>query len=244
MDDSLEQAEQVNIHEFTSVDAAAASKLHFDIHGPFLERLSPRVLPSEPPADVWCHEGLLDGVLKASQAVHEAAYAVLAKSVGATPVHLELAPGRDTLVGGGFRVKFDELDAQLATVIDVGAGPAHARWLRERGYTHPQLQRCVLEYCTMGDAANVARYIAEGLVIDRVQALRDAEQILAAPRAARTMNALADRLFAEYRLNEQQIAEVFEEYPLPSRPPIWVPGTRLPITAASRPGPLLRAGSH
>ncbi|MFI5987548.1 hypothetical protein ACIBEA_42640 [Streptomyces sp. NPDC051555] len=244
MDESLEQVEQVNIHEFTSLDAATASKFHFDIHGPFLETLSPRVLPSEPPADVWCHEGLLDGVLKASQAVHEAAHAVLARSVGAIPIHLEVAPGRDTRVGGGFRDKFDKLDAQLATVIDVGAGPAQARWLRERGYTHPQLQRCVLEYCTLGDAANVARHIAEGLVIDREQALRDAEQILAAPRAARTMNALADLLFSEHRLNERQIAEVFEDHPLPAPPPIWMPGTRLPITAASRPGPLLRAESH
>ncbi|MFZ3491871.1 hypothetical protein ACODT5_01275 [Streptomyces sp. 5.8] len=222
----------MNLEDFTTVDAATASRVHLALHGPFIETLSPRVLPSEPPAEVWCHEGLHHDVLKASQAVHEAAHAVLARSLGATPVRLELAPGRDTLVGGGFSVQFDQLDAQHATVITLGAGPAQARWLWERGYTHPQLHRCVMEYCTLGDVADVNTYIAEGLLLDREQALRDAERILAAPGAARAVEAMAARLLADLRLNQHQLDEVLDEHRLPSPPPVWVPGRRLPITAA------------
>ncbi|MEU3774271.1 hypothetical protein AB0F11_13895 [Streptomyces sp. NPDC032472] len=221
----------MNLQEFAEIDPAAASRFHLKLHGPFLETLSSRVLPSEPPAEVWCHEGLPDEVLKASQAVHEAAHAVLAKSLGATPVHMELAPGRDELVGGGYRVEFDQLDAQHATVIHLGAGPAHARWLWDRGYTHPQMQRCVLEYCTIGDAAAVDSYIAGGLLVDREQALQDAERILAMPGTVLAVEALAGRLLAERRLDRRQIAQVFDNHPLPPPPPVWLPGTRLPIIA-------------
>ncbi|MGP3691046.1 hypothetical protein ACTVZO_41340 [Streptomyces sp. IBSNAI002] len=214
--------------------AAQADALHIETHTPYLAA-HPELLDGlaiAEPSQVWCTAKLPDDVWWRSAAVHEAAHAVLAWVFGLEVKRLTLAGDRTALEGGGCWVT-GRGDAQHYTLGWLGAGYAQADWLTDHGYTHPELRRCVLEHGALGDHRIVDGYVASGFVIDRTQAIADAQRVLAEPHTAAALNDLAVLLLAEgqleaHRINETLLARCVER---PVTLAVWVPGQRLPLIA-------------
>lgn len=227
----MSSEESVNAQPLTAVQADA---LHIKTHTPYLTA-HPELLVASPPAEpsqVWCMAKLPDDVWWSSGAVHEAAHAVLAWVLGLEVKRLSLSGDRTTLEGGGCWVS-GRVDAQHHTLVWLSAGYAQASWLTEHGYTHPELRRCVLEIGALGDHRIVDGFGASGFVLDREQAITDAQRVLAEPHTAAALNALAVLLLAEgeleaYRINETLLAWCAERSGTPA---VWVPGQRLPLIA-------------
>ncbi|MGP8298144.1 hypothetical protein ACTPOK_09370 [Streptomyces inhibens] len=220
-------------HQPLTSEQADAS--HIQVHAPYLAA-HPELLDAPPPtepAHVWCTAKLPDDVWWRSAAVHEAAHALIAWALGLEVKRLSLGSDRTVLDGGGCWVD-GEGDAQNYTLVWLSAGHAQANWLTAHGYTHPELRRCVLELGASGDQRIVDGYAAAGFVLDRDQAVTDALQILAEPRAAAALNALAGVLLIERELDTQRINEtILVQHAV--RPPasaVWIPGRRLPLVAA------------
>ncbi|MFG2210443.1 hypothetical protein [Streptomyces sp. NPDC048638] len=220
-----------NAQPLTAVEADA---LHIETHTPYLAA-RPELLEGlalAEPSQVWCTAKLPDDVWWRSAAVHEAAHAVLAWVLGLEVKRLTLAGDRTALEGGGCWVS-GRGDAQHYTLVWLSAGYAQANWLRDHGYPHPELRRCVLENGALGDHRIVDGYVESGFVLDRTQAITDAQRVLAEPHTAAALNALADLLLNEGQLEAQRIDEILlarcAQRPVTSA--VWVPGQRLPLIA-------------
>ncbi|MEV6581323.1 hypothetical protein AB0M92_24540 [Streptomyces sp. NPDC051582] len=213
-----------------------AEAWHIEIHRPYLTAHPELMDSSQPaePAHVWCAAKLPDDIWWRSAATHEAAHALMAWLLGFEVRRLSLARDRSVLEGGGCSVG-GRGDAQHYTLVWLSAGHAQARWLTEHGYTHPELRRCVLEHGTLGDHRIVDGYAAAGFVLDREQAITDAQHVLGEPCAAAALSALADLLLAEGELDAGRITDCLVAQRAVRTPAVkvWVPGQRLPLIAAA-----------
>ncbi|MBW1597256.1 hypothetical protein [Streptomyces sp. JJ38] len=213
-----------------------ASRTHLRVHEEFLTA-NPQALQTAPgsQADVWCHEFLPQEVWRESAAVHEATHAVLTRLVGMTPTRVALARSRDEVAGGTYS-STGTADAQQFVVVCVGAGPFPAARLQKAGYSHPELEKCIRQFCASGDLANAQSYVTSGYVADIDQAIRDSIRLLADPSAERAVDALTRALLAAESLGEGEIAAILDPHSLThDRAGVWVPRRRLPIVAAISP---------
>ncbi|MGP3951294.1 hypothetical protein [Streptomyces sp. 7N604] len=201
--------------------------LHLQVHASFLKALPPNTLrPVEPPT-VWCTAQLPDDVYWRSQAVHEAAHAVLSLTLGLRVRRLLLARDRTLAEGGGCLVE-PPGNAQHFALEKLGAAHAQAIWLDANDYDHRELRRCVLEVAAAGDRAVVDSYEAEGFVIDRKRAVADAVWLLSTPGTMTAIETVADRLATVHELDGRQVSSIIDQH-RPVRPPVstvWIPGPR------------------
>ncbi|MFD6335088.1 hypothetical protein ACFWGI_36690 [Streptomyces niveus] len=208
---------------------------HAAVHADFLSRQPDpgEFLSSGEPGGVWCTAYVPDDVWWHSAAIHESTHATLAWMLGLSVQGLALAQDRAQLEGGGAWVD-GPADAQYYTVEKLGPAIAQADWLTGRGYTHPELRRCVEKVSGSGDQAIVDGFADQGFVVDRTQALEDARELLTHPRAQAALHALAELLLEERGLDDHQITRVFRSHRLKPRPPtrVWRPGRRLALIAA------------
>lgn len=118
-----------------------------------------------------------------------------------------------------------------AAVMMRPGGIAQAHHLRDAGYSHPELRRCILEYMAAGDLHRIHELRADDHIVDENQALEDAEQLLTTPAVSAAVSTLAERLLTDRDLDAERIAAVIAESGLTRTmpPPVWAPGKRWPV---------------
>ncbi|WP_433701769.1 hypothetical protein [Nocardiopsis sp. CA-288880] len=155
-----------------------------------------------------------------TRAIHEAAHAVIGMIVGLTLKEVWVKTGRHGGVGG--EARFDPGPPQ-ALAVHLTAGPmAQARAVAELGY-EPLVQAAVEGLAGQGDRATITTRLAEGHVIWRSQAQRDAQALLDSPEVWGVICSVGRALVGEGRLSGADVRAVIGEPCDLTRHRIWLP---------------------
>ncbi|MEU2510541.1 hypothetical protein [Streptomyces syringium] len=205
------------------VTADHSDDLHRDIHAKYL-RAHPEARFVQPTTAEtwWCTAQLPDQVYWRSLALHETAHAILGVLVGQELLGLTLVQDRNILVPGGAMIQ-GSVNAQLAAVGILGGPHAQARWLAEQGYTHPELKRCVIRLGGHSDARQVKAAKAEGLLIDRRRAVKDALRVLGRRRTAAAHLEITERLLADGAVPPAAVSAALERHGVRKPKGVWIP---------------------
>jgi hypothetical protein len=132
---------------------------------------------------VTSRDDLPAGVYEASVAVHEAAHATVALSLGYETSRMSMESSGLSSSGWVHTHHPEPRDYPREAVVMVAGALAQARWLEEQRYGHPLLGAEVIRHNGAGDAANVQRLIDQGHIRagDRDRARAEAERILSDP---------------------------------------------------------------
>lgn len=155
-----------------------------------------------------------------SRAIHEAAHAVVGMAAGLTLETVWVEAGRSGRVGGEARF---EPGVPQALAVHLVAGPAaQAKALAELGY-EPLVQAAVEGLAGQGDHATIATRLAEGHVIWKARAERDARALLGTPEVWKAVRLTAEALLERGSLTEAQVRSLIGDPAQLASRPVWIP---------------------